>query len=692
MGGKQTGRGGHREQKRKKREKAKRLERARRAAAGSSKERMRRTARWPVLECRISSAFRQGQMTQVVIARRGPGAIAIGVFLVDLGCLGVKDCFGNDDLTQAAYERMVAQLEEREPFETCDPALAVKVVQTGVEYAAGLGFRPHPDYGYTREIFGDIDPASCREEVRCGREGRPLYIMGPDDDAEEIMRRLTERLGPDGFDFIAEGEELGQDLVERAYPGEDDPDPDERLWGRMRRAEAHLIDSILKFAVGRYGRGFLRRAWEEFDFRGVLGADEDEDEEEPESDAFVPWLAFSHRPVRKQWLAWRSQGAAPPAALEFLAEQGPDLDPFERRFLETVCRSPYSFHVVETLEPGRRLGLRDLFTGRTTLVRETSASRTVSVGEVIFGRVVALDSVAILVGVGSYVLPAAARIGLIEAREQLAGQDGLMTEEAVLGHDRELRGLYWDFVERTLRPPAAELTNTDGEPLVFCSVHFDLQCSASQALQALRDLAPDWTDEDLREEADFDEAGELERIEFPWISGADRVHKGWDNTVLGHLTIEGGELALAVNSEQRAAHGRAEVERRLGPRARYRTTEKESPDKFFSESVRRKSAGGPGVAGGKPRLVEKDDPRVRAALEQILAAHWAAWPDTALPALNGLTPREAVRRASGRERVEALLDDMVSGRPADPLLRPDVEHLRRELGLPGERRAGGAPG
>jgi hypothetical protein len=42
------------------------------------------------------------------------------------------------------------------------------------------------------------------------------------------------------------------------------------------------------------------------------------------------------------------------------------------------------------------------------------------------------------------------------------------------------------------------------------------------------------------------------------------VHRDWDNTVLGTLTLEPGRLVADVNSKRRADRLRREVAKRLG--------------------------------------------------------------------------------------------------------------------------------
>jgi len=50
-------------------------------------------------------------------------------------------------------------------------------------------------------------------------------------------------------------------------------------------------------------------------------------------------------------------------------------------------------------------------------------------------------------------------------------------------------------------------------------------------------------------------------------------------------------------------------------------------------------------------------PEVRDKMAKVLKAHWDGWVDHKIPALGGITPRQAVKTNDGRESVEALLLD-----------------------------------
>jgi hypothetical protein len=64
------------------------------------------------------------------------------------------------------------------------------------------------------------------------------------------------------------------------------------------------------------------------------------------------------------------------------------------------------------------------------------------------------------------------------------------------------------------------------------------------------------------------------------------------------------------------------------------------------------------------------------------ARHYADWVDAALPALDGQTPREAMRTREGRARVNVLLKDIENRESRLPQAeRADLAAVRGALGL-----------
>ena len=108
--------------------------------------RMTRAGRWPLHGRRVGWFPGNPRKAHILIARQGPGGITALLLLVDLGCLGVKDCVVSEELAPGEYDDLAEVIEERMPFPASDPARALKLVQTAAHYASDLGFRPHADF------------------------------------------------------------------------------------------------------------------------------------------------------------------------------------------------------------------------------------------------------------------------------------------------------------------------------------------------------------------------------------------------------------------------------------------------------------------------------------------------------------------------------------------------------------------
>ncbi len=155
---------------------------------------------WPLQECLITKDWRTpGEIIQILIARRGPlGQIGVGTFLVDLGCLGVKDAFGYQ-LDPVEYDRLRKQMKSQQKMISANLNLAAKIIREGMAYAERLGFKPHRDYRQAQPILGDANPDACPEEIPLGKDGKPFFIAGPYDNVRQVMAKLEKAVGPGEF-------------------------------------------------------------------------------------------------------------------------------------------------------------------------------------------------------------------------------------------------------------------------------------------------------------------------------------------------------------------------------------------------------------------------------------------------------------------------------------------------------------
>lgn len=662
---------GERRKKRKQREERKRA--ATQEELRSFSGRMARAGRWPLHGCRVGWRRGDRRKPHVLIARDGPTGITAAVLLVDLGCLGVKDCILSEDLTPGEYDDLVESLAEGVELEASSPARARKLVETAARHSAGLGFPMRADCAAALALFGDADPAECAETFECGADGMPFYDPGPDDDIREVLRRLEQRLGPRGFQYLL----LPGDVEHsEEFPGEDDPDPSARAWGRLRRAESWVMQALAKTAFVHFGERFPERAWAAF-----APEWEREDLQDAVGSALDHWSlsrAFEGCVPKGRPAGEEEERSAAEILME---ENGARLPDLERRLLQALSTRPFSFHVVRGVEPGKALRLADIFTGEECEVRERSASKGLVEGVVLFARVVTLDSVAVLMGCGAYVIPPSFRFRLLKLRDFLVEEVGTLEEDKLLALEALLCEEFCQIVHALRFPAMPQLQNTDGEELVFTTLHYELVCSPRAALEALKELAFEWQDEDFEREAEFDAHGELAGIEFPWQGRGNRNHPSWTNTTLGQIRIEGTRLSIEVNSAERSRRIQRKLADALGARAVWRKEERKTLDQLRAERGSAAAASG-GEAGESTALDPEPGPLGAATARAFAEQHWKAWFDQPIPALGDVSPRKAAETPAGRELLDALLADYAySSRNPGNILSPDVPALRRELGL-----------
>jgi len=182
--------------------------RKRLASAGpaSSGALVSRAGRWPLLECLISANWRDTMaLCQILVARQAPtGDICTGTFLVDLGCLGLKNGFPSlfGSANEYRSDLRSVLLGQQEMID-CDITLAAKILAESVRYARQLGFEPDKDGRKALAVLGDADPRACPETVPLGGgDGRPSYFVSPNDNVARVMATLERSVGRDGFTFV----------------------------------------------------------------------------------------------------------------------------------------------------------------------------------------------------------------------------------------------------------------------------------------------------------------------------------------------------------------------------------------------------------------------------------------------------------------------------------------------------------
>lgn len=160
----------------------------------------------PINECLVRKELFEDGIGTTIISRKMPNDyIGVGMFLLDVYCLGVKNSFF-PVFTENEYALKIKKIAENEDLENIHPSCARKLIEQCVDYAKNLGLNPHKDYNLSQKIFGDIDSAVCHQRYEFGKDGKPFYISGPNESFErskQIINTLTRRYGEGNYDYFA---------------------------------------------------------------------------------------------------------------------------------------------------------------------------------------------------------------------------------------------------------------------------------------------------------------------------------------------------------------------------------------------------------------------------------------------------------------------------------------------------------
>lgn len=452
------------------------------------------------------------------------------------------------------------------------------------------------------------------------------------------------------------------------------PSEDLLVWRRARRALEGVPARILNFTKDVYGDVALVEAWEEFHLWGG------EDDEVPEPDPSSPLLPlfmswFLHRWTPDTDTLVEDESLLDKSPTATFLERHRRLEPIVRHYLEGCLSAPFSFHEIVSAEAGRGFTACDVLTGEERYVIERSASEQMEPGDILFGQLVEVDGIVMLEAMSPFLLPPSTKIELVDFRRIVGMQTHVATpRERLLDLDGEIRDIYLEHANRILNPTLPDIRNTDGDPIEPHRLVLDID-SADAAFHALKHLSATENEQELLESATLDADGNVERVEIHWSTPGNARHASWSSTTLGRIEIDGQRLVAEVNSARRADTLRQIIESALGGRARYRTTEITNLERALADA----KADPDRRAPSPDELAEL--PEVKAMMEQHMAAHYDEWVTTAIPALDGQTPLEAVAEAEGREKVEALLVEFERGAKRmnlDPAL---FRRLRQRLGL-----------
>src|SRR3954466_1191402 len=140
----------------------------------------------------------------VLVAREaGRSRVSVCAWLVDVYCLGVKNDLGPTvtyradlPLTVRNFFAVFGTRPVAAPLE-----LAQQLVLGSVDYARSLGFEPAAEADFA-DTQGHLGPWEGPSAIQFGRDGKPFFISGPNDNPTRILRQLELAVGAGNFDYM----------------------------------------------------------------------------------------------------------------------------------------------------------------------------------------------------------------------------------------------------------------------------------------------------------------------------------------------------------------------------------------------------------------------------------------------------------------------------------------------------------
>lgn len=208
----------------------------------------------PIFECLVSSDWEETRMPTFVIARKHTnGNITVCTYLVDLGCLGVKDSMFLFNVAIIKYREFKETINSGIKMIQVDYVMAHNIILAGVEFAAEYGFMPYKEYESVTKYMLEEDTEGIELiEIECGADGKPMYMRGPFEDeakARKIVAQLEKTAGPGNYIYVDRYDEFKardefEDEVNEYDDFDIDFDDDEKTFEEKRELFLSLFQNM----------------------------------------------------------------------------------------------------------------------------------------------------------------------------------------------------------------------------------------------------------------------------------------------------------------------------------------------------------------------------------------------------------------------------------------------------------------
>jgi hypothetical protein len=240
---------------RKERQRKKRQEKRasiRRAQSGSPYHRLALPGS-EFVACYINEDWQDKGIASVTVLKRAPGGgLALGAYLIDTWCLGLKDVWGRLDISQLEFEDHIEHAKAHLALVRIAPEQARQLVAGAIRFAKQNGFRLPPKYERWTALLGTAGEVATADLSPFGIEGGKLRYVGSTEDLRDrlIGCRLEDFLARKDVEYIA-GPPMGYDDDEFDDEFEDGSDPVDIVEEVANRLKNAALDRIREWCFAK---------------------------------------------------------------------------------------------------------------------------------------------------------------------------------------------------------------------------------------------------------------------------------------------------------------------------------------------------------------------------------------------------------------------------------------------------------
>ena len=160
-------------------------------------------------ECLINEDWQKSGLAIVSICKKMPsGNFVTGTYLLDIYCLGLKNTLYKFNMSELEYQEFIEKSYANSVgVEEYDTDFVHNLIYGAIDYAADLGFTPQKDFKVTEYLLNPDLISDDIDKIEFGKDGQPLFIEGPNDNAALIINKLNETVGEGNYHYMHSGED-----------------------------------------------------------------------------------------------------------------------------------------------------------------------------------------------------------------------------------------------------------------------------------------------------------------------------------------------------------------------------------------------------------------------------------------------------------------------------------------------------